>query len=766
MAEKIVSPGVFTNENDLSFLPQGIAEIGAAIIGPTQKGPAFVPTVIESQNDYTKVFGDGTLYTNYAVKSYLRSAGQVTVVRVLGREGYSTYLIPIQNETKSNKILAILAPTRKNPYYALDDLVIPATDTVDDFVLEIPDSSSYSASFTAADPTYITKVFGTDPLSSIVPLYVYANFSAFQSASAADDTIGTGSAVNSTFGAYGYASTPWVKSQDFNGTKYNLFRFHTISDGTYVNTEIKVGIFDVKFADEVPGSDYGTFGVVVREYGDTDQRQVVLETFSNMSMDPDSTRYYARVIGDKYPTVDSDGIISYTGDWDNKSKYIRVESYDLASGNTSGSAPAASVPFGFDSYSSALNSGNIPGAYLVKSQSISSLINTKAYFGVDFINATGSDLLSHFGPIPNTTVVVSGSSFNLSDGPIYNSVYPNSGSNLGSTSNSSSLGQRKFIMGFQGGFDGKDPRVLKLQGADITAGNTQGYDCTDSNASGTVDYRKALDAISNPDEIDVNLIVMPGIIYSKHASVANYAIQVAEDRADCFYLMDSTIKGEAVADAVDYVESLDTNYAATYYPWVRINDPNTTKPIWVPPSVVMAGVYAFNDSIAYQWYAPAGLNRGGIPEATDVERKLSHDNRDTLYEGRVNPIASFPGEGIVAWGQKTLQVKPSALDRVNVRRLLIAVRKYIASTSRYLVFEQNTAATRNRFLNIVNPYLESVQQRSGLTAFKVVMDETNNTPDIIDRNQLYGQIWIKPTRTAEFIVLDFNILPTGATFPE
>jgi phage tail sheath protein FI len=178
----------------------------------------------------------------------------------------------------------------------------------------------------------------------------------------------------------------------------------------------------------------------------------------------------------------------------------------------------------------------------------------------------------------------------------------------------------------------------------------------------------------------------------------------------------------------------------------------------------MPGIFAANDAVAAEWFAPAGLNRGGIVGAVSVLNRLTHSERDELYEGKVNPIASFPGEGIVAFGQKTLQEKSSALDRINVRRLLIKVKKYIASTSRYLVFEQNTATTRSRFLNTVNPYLEGIQQRQGLFAFRVVMDESNNTPDVIDRNILAGQIFLQPTRTAEFIVLDFNILPTGASF--
>ena len=180
----------------------------------------------------------------------------------------------------------------------------------------------------------------------------------------------------------------------------------------------------------------------------------------------------------------------------------------------------------------------------------------------------------------------------------------------------------------------------------------------------------------------------------------------------------------------------------------------------------MAGIYAFNDKVAAPWFAPAGLNRGGLDTVIQAARKLTHANRDTLYESNVNPIATFPGQGVVVWGQKTTQKKASALDRVNVRRLLIKVKKFIAASSRFLVFEQNNSQTRERFLNIANPYLEQVQAQSGLNAFKVVMDETNNTPDVVDRNMLYGQIFLQPTRTAEFIVLDFTIQPTGATFPE
>ena len=227
--------------------------------------------------------------------------------------------------------------------------------------------------------------------------------------------------------------------------------------------------------------------------------------------------------------------------------------------------------------------------------------------------------------------------------------------------------------------------------------------------------------------------------------------------------MDVTDKGATINTAVANALSYDNSYAATYYPWVQVNAPNTGKLTWVPPSTIIPSVFAYNDRVAAPWFAPAGFTRGGL-SVIQAERKLSPSDRDTLYLADINSIATFPGQGVVAYGQKTLQKKASALDRINVRRLLIELKSYIGQIANTLVFEQNTNATRNRFLSQVNPYLDSIQQRQGLYAYKVVMDDTNNTADVIDRNQLVGQIFIQPTKTVEFIILDFNVTPTGATF--
>ena len=291
----------------------------------------------------------------------------------------------------------------------------------------------------------------------------------------------------------------------------------------------------------------------------------------------------------------------------------------------------------------------------------------------------------------------------------------------------------------------------------ITAANTQGI----SAAS----YTQAISLLSNSDDYQFNVIAAPGLISTLHASAVNSIVSLAQGRTDCIAVIDLVPYNSTINTVTTAVSAYDSSYAATYWPWLQTLDAATGQTVWAPASTYIPGVYAFTDASSDPWFAPAGLIRGALGSVIRAERKLTSGNRDTLYEANVNPIATFPGTGTVVFGQKTLQKKASALDRVNVRRLLIALKGYISQISDNLVFEQNTIATRNNFLSQVNPYLESVQQRQGLYAFKVVMDETNNTPDVIDRNQLVGQIYLQPTKTAEFIILDFNVLPTGATFP-
>jgi hypothetical protein len=271
--------------------------------------------------------------------------------------------------------------------------------------------------------------------------------------------------------------------------------------------------------------------------------------------------------------------------------------------------------------------------------------------------------------------------------------------------------------------------------------------------------------LSNTDDYKFNLLLTPGLFDSLQPSQVTSIISNTQNRGDNLFVLDLVPYNSQVATVVTQAASRNTSYAASYWPWVQVLDPDSGQQVWVPASTVLGGVYAFNDSVAEPWFAPAGINRGGLGQVIRAERKLAQSDRDTLYSGKVNPIATFPGQGTVVYGQKTLQTKASALDRVNVRRLLISLKSYISQVANNLVFEQNSVATRNSFLAQVNPYLESVQQRQGLYAFKVVMDESNNTADVVDRNEMVGQIYIQPTKTAEFIYLDFNITPTGTTFP-
>jgi hypothetical protein len=306
--------------------------------------------------------------------------------------------------------------------------------------------------------------------------------------------------------------------------------------------------------------------------------------------------------------------------------------------------------------------------------------------------------------------------------------------------------------------------------ADYGAGryyNNIGGDTAGSNTQGLKgdDYDGMLNLLSNQDDYRFNVLLTPGLIDVFQTSQITTAVNNTQNRGDSIYVYDTVQFGASLNQVVTQASARDSSYAATYWPWLRTIDPDSGNFVWVPASTMIGGVYAFTDASSEPWFAPAGINRGGLSTVITAERKLSQGNRDTLYQGNVNPIATFPGQGVVVYGQKTLQKQSSALDRVNVRRLLIALKSYIGQVAQNLVFEQNTAATRNAFLSQVNPYLETVQQRQGLYAYRVVMDDSNNTPDVIDRNQMVGAIYLQPTKTAEFIILDFNVLPTGATFP-
>ena len=783
MAERIVSPGVFTREKDLSFLPQGIAEIGAAIVGPTKKGPAFVPTVVRNFSEFTEMFGglDPDLYVPFTVREYLRSAGTVTIVRVLGIGGYSSGLLELKahkSGTTNFETLAVLAPNASEPNATFASATVAGTLSA----LNVKTGSfAHSASLDPTSDKYVEKVFSKNPLATKAngvdtPFYLYKVFKSALTAHGSGSALAGGDISTISLAQdYQSAQTPFITSQKLDGATTNLFKIRLRSHGE-VDTQgkYKVGILNVKSAGSVAGSDYGSFSIQVREIDQQTYKQsvdVIVEQFDNLNLDPKSANFVARKIGDRYVTIDTDGKLTYNGDWPNMSKYIYIENYDQVK---KGAMPVDLVPYGHAAVVAPVSSSvsALPTASFVATQTDSTTGNydSSIFYGYDFGD---QDNRQYLAPLDTSAVAGANVTFSLDDmdGSALATANDFGGSATFSDNTEkvtlalSAVAQRKFAVPFQGGFDGANPAIEKKTGNDIQATNTQGFDCSTSTASGSVAYKRALNAVSNQDEFDINLVSTPGLVYTLHPNPINHGISMTEARGDAFFIFDPSAWADNINATTAAVSNLDTNYAAAYYPWVKVLDDSINLPVWVPPSVVIPGVISQNDRVAHEWFAPAGLNRGGLTNVLEAKTRLTHAERDLLYEDRINPIASFPGQGVVVFGQKTLQAKPSALDRINVRRLLIRLKKFIASSSRYLVFENNTVATRNRFLNIVNPYLESVQSNQGLTAFRVVMDDSNNTPDVIDRNQLVGQIFIQPARAVEFIVLDFVVQPTGASFP-
>jgi hypothetical protein len=454
----------------------------------------------------------------------------------------------------------------------------------------------------------------------------------------------------------------------------NNFFGQTGSDGTLVSGSANNVRWQITSVDPANG----IFSLLVRQGNDTATEPSVLETWTNLSLDPTQPNYISKVIGDTYKkvtTVGSDTFIEVVGNYPNNSRYVYI------------SAVNSPTPFYFN------NAG-----------------------AVGTNPATG---LSWSASLP----VASNGAFGGAGGDLF---YAN-------------LGAARFYNNIS------------------SSGNIQGLDNND--------YDTAIGLMANQDEYVYNVITVPGLTKDNATSQISSLINTVQTRGDAVAVIDLVAYGSSTSQAITAATTYNSSYAATYWPWLQTVDPGTGQLVWIPASTLIPGVYAFNDSVSDPWFAPAGINRGGLDTVVRAEQKLTQTQRNDLYIGNVNPIATFPNVGVVVYGQKTLQKKASALDRVNVRRLLISLKSYISQVANNLVFEQNTIATRNQFLSQVNPYLESVQQRQGLYAFRVIMDDSNNTPDVIDRNQLIGQIYLQPTKTAEFIYLDFNILPTGATFP-
>jgi len=448
----------------------------------------------------------------------------------------------------------------------------------------------------------------------------------------------TGSQVTDglTFGAgYDGAETPWITSQQVSGDTTNLFQLICLSDGDYTNGEIKASIYNVKPASEIAGSDYGTFGVAIRKLSDTDNSPKVLETFNDCNLDPSSTNYVARKIGNRYGVYE-DNKVNYSGDYDIKSNYVRVymnPTVDL------GGVSTTLVPFGFAAINVPVSTSvALPAVQYITTTLVDDVVNVKIHKGIDLDQTYESDNYNFLKPTPESAGTGANVAFHLEE------TDDGTGTST-SASLTSDLTQKQFTIPFLGGFDGKNPSNVYETNA--LGSLLMGFDLATSTASGSVSYKNAFDTISNKDEISMNLLAAPGVNLDNHTFLYNYANNMCVDRGDTFLVMDAGTQGQSVGDAVAGTQDLDSSYSATYYPWVKIKDANTNRYVWVPPTTVIPGVIAFNDKVGYEWYAPAGLNRGGLTSVIEAKTRLTHLERDDLYTARINPIASFPNVGVV-----------------------------------------------------------------------------------------------------------------------
>ena len=345
-----------------------------------------------------------------------------------------------------------------------------------------------------------------------------------------------------------------------------------------------------------------------------------------------------------------------------------------------------------------------------------------------------------------------------------------------------SNGYNSFTMPLFNGFDGFDVTESEPLRNTLMATNP-----TELNNSVYYTYKRAIDTLADPEAIITDIITIPGLT---ETTLTNHLIATCEARADVLAIIDlpnvytPEAEGTATSRTTRYIgtaanaadalkdRGLNSSYGATYYPWVQIRDTIANRVLFVPPSVVALGAMSYGQSSQELWFAPAGFTRGGLSEGRGgipvlgVTEKLSSKDRDTLYEANINPIAQFPAEGIVIFGQKTLQVTPSALDRINVRRMMIFVKREISKIASRLLFDQNVDVTWSRFKGQVNPFLGTVKSRLGLTDYRVILDSTTTTPDLVDRNIMYAKIFLKPARAIEFIAIDFTITDSGASFAD
>lgn len=666
----------------------------------------------------------------------------------------------------------------------------------------------YDVSMDKTSKNYLTKVFGSSTQDKETELWVeeiYGNV--------LEDLISNGKVrgLDTTFVNISSTDTnnlndykeqwlsaysPWVLSElkgtGAGSTLQRLFRFITISDGNSANQDVKFSIINIR-------PDNRTFDLVIRNFNDTDTNPSVVEKYSNLSMDSTSNGYIARKIG------------TSNGEYPLRSRYIMVELYDENDPNLGQHFPA-----GFEgvlnrkyigdrtaiapkieyktAYGTSLTTSQLRRTYLGLNSGIGvdqDFFDYKGISAVDagVLDANGKNTYSgktdgfHLDINAISGTVDAGTSTYVPTLQVGVSAFTTDASLVGGPYEK--LAARKFTFAPFGGYDGWDEYRLQRTNGDnytktgskgslgLTSGLFSTFVTTEGDNGITSDYYAFLNGIytyNNPEAVNINVFASPGLDLRDQTGLIENAIDMVEvDRADSLYVLttpdtDSDGVALSVGEAVDLVEdsAIDSNYSATYWPWLQMNDTENNKYVWLPPTVEVMRNIALTDNVAFPWFAAAGLNRG-TTNAVKARVKLRLDDRDTLYEGRLNPMATFSDVGVVIFGNKTLQVKETALNRINVRRLLLQARKLISAVSIRLLFEQNDEVVRNQFLSLVNPILDNIRKERGLTDFRVTLDDT---PESIDRNELNGRVFIKPTRSLEYISIEFNITNTGANFDD
>ena len=718
-------------------------------------------STIDGVYAYLFVYSTGT--SEFTVTRYKYSASLNTdyadkvVLALRSRGSYSAEAVSYR-VTGSTAVQITGSGIDVNP---LSDFTLSVTDVDNDV-------KTFTCSLDSASTKYVTKVIGTDVFDKekvAFPVYVHESYpnlvanlfeqGLIRGLSTSEVTIAEGSDFATQWDT---AASSVVVSEVRGGNVSDLFQILTISDGDASNFNVKVTIQNIDL-------ETGEFDLLVRDFNDSDDNQVVLEKFTRCSMNPDMPGYIGRKVG----TSD--------GEYELRSKHIMLV--------LSEDHPTDAVPAGFKGLTTKSNIGGVR-------------FKTEYYDAGDtlYYTANGSAVTTNGDKVRKTTLGFSTDShftydrdmlkfkgasasqatfgFHLSsnaDTALFNvTPYDLEGTNKGKLATTS---YRKFTMPVFGGFDGWDIyRTTRTYGdgyifgkTTYSAGVAGGVFNSQVGNSDYYAYLQGIETFANPEAIDINLFATPGINWNDHSSLVNQAIDIIEnDRADSLYVINApnysgSTGSEEVIAALDDL-GIDSNYSATYWPWIQVRDTDNATQLFIPPTGEVLKNIALTDNVSYPWFAPAGYSRG-LVNAIKASKKLTLDERDGLYKARINPIATFSDTGTIIWGNKTLQVRESALDRINVRRLLLRARKLISAVAVRLLFEQNDDQVRQEFLRLVNPILESIKKERGLYDFRV---SVSNDPEDIDANTLRGKIYIKPTRALEFIDVEFIITPTGASF--